>query len=395
MTCHKDRTETGQTLVIFTIAIIALTAILALALDGGIAYSNRRKVQNAADAGALAGARVYCLTEDITQATWDARDYAITKNGAEQATVTFDTENKIVTVNATISSATSFAHLLGFDAMTANAEAAAGCVSPSLGEGTLPVAWSCRPPLGGSDSSDCEEDWLTYDELQFRLDPANSPPDGDPIWDELYILMDSNSVGFDIYCYDADTNPTGVNCDLDGDGDDDVITGGDRSWLDLDGYCGGACLQNWLEEGFNGSVQVHYWLPGQAGVNNAVFQSAATREGDIVSVPIFDQYCDQNPTNCDGVEIHAQDEIIGPSNGSDYFHIIGFAAFYISCVDAPGVTGHSGCPGHDWAVDLDVIDHNDKTIEGYFVTGFIPGLSGGGSSGGGVDTGAYVLLLTK
>lgn len=50
----KDR---GQALVLIALAFAALLALLALAIDGGNAYGQRRRAQNAADAAALAGAR--------------------------------------------------------------------------------------------------------------------------------------------------------------------------------------------------------------------------------------------------------------------------------------------------------------------------------------------------
>ncbi len=43
--------EQGQTVVIVAFAVIALLAFAGLAIDGGTAYLNRRRMQNAADAG--------------------------------------------------------------------------------------------------------------------------------------------------------------------------------------------------------------------------------------------------------------------------------------------------------------------------------------------------------
>jgi len=54
---HK-RTQAGQAVVLVAIAVLVLTAILALAIDGGGIYLDRRQLQNAADAGALAGAEL-------------------------------------------------------------------------------------------------------------------------------------------------------------------------------------------------------------------------------------------------------------------------------------------------------------------------------------------------
>ena len=50
------RKQSGQAVVVVAVAVLVLTAILMLALDGGGAYLDRRQLQNAADAAALAGA---------------------------------------------------------------------------------------------------------------------------------------------------------------------------------------------------------------------------------------------------------------------------------------------------------------------------------------------------
>jgi len=49
--------EKGQVIVVLALAMIVLLLFAALAIDGGNMYTNRRIAQNAADAGALAGAQ--------------------------------------------------------------------------------------------------------------------------------------------------------------------------------------------------------------------------------------------------------------------------------------------------------------------------------------------------
>lgn len=50
------RKQSGQAVILVAVAVLVLTAILALALDGGSIYLDRRQLQNAADAAALTGA---------------------------------------------------------------------------------------------------------------------------------------------------------------------------------------------------------------------------------------------------------------------------------------------------------------------------------------------------
>ena len=53
---YDRKTESGQILVILTVGIVMLLGFAALAIDGGMYYSDRRYDQNAADNAALAGA---------------------------------------------------------------------------------------------------------------------------------------------------------------------------------------------------------------------------------------------------------------------------------------------------------------------------------------------------
>jgi Flp pilus assembly protein TadG len=52
------RSEQGQSIVLIAVVMVSLLALAGLAIDGGNLFLQRRRVQNAADAGALAGTRV-------------------------------------------------------------------------------------------------------------------------------------------------------------------------------------------------------------------------------------------------------------------------------------------------------------------------------------------------
>jgi Flp pilus assembly protein TadG len=55
MSSYRRRKLAGQALIIFALAILAMTGLMVIAVDGGSIYLDQRRLQNAADAGALAG----------------------------------------------------------------------------------------------------------------------------------------------------------------------------------------------------------------------------------------------------------------------------------------------------------------------------------------------------
>lgn len=74
--------ETGQAVVVIALLMIGLVAMLGLVLDGGNAYAQRRRMQNAADAAALAGAgRMSQSGTSNQQVLASVNEYA-TRNGA-------------------------------------------------------------------------------------------------------------------------------------------------------------------------------------------------------------------------------------------------------------------------------------------------------------------------
>jgi hypothetical protein len=331
----------------------------------------RRAAQTAADAGALAGAREICVDPpgDPVARAWE---YSVGRNHATNANVTVN--NGEVTVVAQITFRTFFAAIFGQTQVTASAVATAGCFSPSAGTGVLPIAWACHYPVGAvtSDSEDCT---IKYGE------------------DQIYIIMDSISASEDYYCQDPITYlPAGaMDCDYNDDGVNDILASGDRSWLDLDGGGGGASeLSYWINNGFSDGLNIHTWLGDQSGVATSIFGDVHNRVGDDVVIPVFDKFCDQPgslpETSCPS--LYDPQDVTVPSGGTStlYYHIISFSVFHITCVDAPP---YGPCPGHDAAG----LPNNVKTIEGYFVQGPVPGLTG--KPGDGVDAGAYSLYLTR
>lgn len=397
---NSKLSQRGQVLVLVAVALLGMLAILALVLDGGNTYAKRRQAQNAADAGALAGAAVHCRGEGNPVAT--AYDYAVNRNGADTATVSI--AGSEVTVDTTIPFDTFFLSIFGRSQITAEATATAGCFVPNLGEGVLPVAWSCRPPLvppGSPLDPACEIHFEDDDGCQWGDDP-------------VYIIVDSADIADDLVCEEPPPAPGDppdsgyVDCDLDDDGtnDLDVVSGGNRSWLDLDGGGGGASsLSDWITNGFDEPVTTHTWFAGQTGVAvsiyDTVFDDVLTEDRDVV-IPVFDQFCGGPPaSDCPGLvhttppDVYSDTIVLSGGASTDYFHVISFAIFDVICVDAgshPG--GGASCPGNQQLQDWGIIGPSGKTIEGCFKEGTAPGF-GGGPGGGGPFVGAYTIYLTR
>ena len=95
MGTQKTKSQHGQSLVLVALMALGLFGMLALVLDGGNLYTQRREAQLAADAGALAGARTYCETENALAAQLSAEDYAVTRNAADSINFSLDAGREV------------------------------------------------------------------------------------------------------------------------------------------------------------------------------------------------------------------------------------------------------------------------------------------------------------
>lgn len=86
----------GQILVIFALALVAITAMVGLVLDGGSAFAQRRDQQNAADLAALAAANDLIVNQGSADWVGTARSIARLngyEEGVDGATVTVTCRN--------------------------------------------------------------------------------------------------------------------------------------------------------------------------------------------------------------------------------------------------------------------------------------------------------------
>jgi hypothetical protein len=261
--------------------LIVLLGFLALAVDVGYLYSERRRMQNAADAGALAGAREICLVPKAYGGDWRAAalDYTVTRNGAQAADITLI--DRTVTVTASVTAQTFFAGLLGLHTVDVSAIAAAACGQALSACGLWPIGFD----YGTWNQMSCDEVFYVW-----AGQNENSDPD------------------CDIY-----------DCDVDGDGDEDVIPMQGRAWLDFsdlvtlehpDGCvqpgCGASELRCWILSTSGARVVLPACIAGDPGVRAGLQNAVNARSGDVVNVPLYD-YTDCMGVTCPGTSIHAID----------------------------------------------------------------------------------------
>jgi hypothetical protein len=206
---------------------------------------------------------------------------------------------------------------------------------------------------------------------------------------EPYIIMNSRKTGEeDTYCIsDGGT----VDCDLDDDGIDELLAGGNRSWLDLSGSGsdagdGSAELVYWIENGFPHKVRIHTFFAGQPGVSTNVFMSINSILNVPVLLPVYNGIVDGSPS----IPWDDPSDIVVWSSGASttYYHVISFSIFVPTCVHAKG---SDRCELYDQLRAEGVLGPNDKTVEGYFMEGTMEGLSGIGE----VYAGAYTIYLER
>jgi len=269
----RENKQSGQTVVFVAIALLVVIAFVALSVDVGNVWGQRRRMQNAADAGALAGAREICFGNPGA-AEARAMEYAVTRNEAESASMS-RTGGYTVTVVTTETVETYFGGVIGFGTIDVTARASAMCGRARSGSGLWPVA--------------------------FDVDT----------WDDLY--ADSAGCGEEFYVWTSDkiVDCDVDDCDFDNDGRDDVVVGGNRGYLDFSGLivgnfqdpcvqpgCGANELACQFRNDSGGYLELPECVPGVNGVKASVKDDVDSRIGDTVRVPLFDGVGCSGTTQC-------------------------------------------------------------------------------------------------
>jgi len=147
----QRRTEGGQVIVVFALALVAIVGMTGLVLDGGDTFLQRRTLQNAADTAAVAGA--YAFT--ASSSPGDARDWArqtAASNGFVDGAAGVSVDVLVipgpitssVTVSVSKPHANTFSGVLGFSSWPVSATATAIAAKPNGVFGLMPVIFNAK-----------------------------------------------------------------------------------------------------------------------------------------------------------------------------------------------------------------------------------------------------------
>jgi hypothetical protein len=304
------RKQEGQVLVQVAMLMVVFLAFMALAIDIGNILTERRRMQNAADAGALAGAWEICFgNPGLAEST--AQRYAIDENHAQVADVSIDGGR--VTVYAREAADLYLARVFGINTAQINAVAVAACGGATSLCNLWPISfhlerWEDITECGYPGDDGDEGTFHVFNDGRFEEDDeCFGKVDGKcyPACDGVY-----NEVELEGMC----------NCEplIPPDGRMFRVGEGHRGWLlfprprapydYFDLGCADNCgdqVRCWIDSGsYTGEIplpaasagvtQTHdLCLPGQPGVDESVrIEIERDHIGDTPNVLIWDRPCE-------------------------------------------------------------------------------------------------------
>jgi hypothetical protein len=339
---HESRGESGAILVFVAISLVVLLGSVAMSIDFGRMYSERRELQNGADAAALAVAQD-CATGDCGGAYSPypiAEEYA-DANASDNLAWVDDVDLDLAAQKVTVHTATEdpggdhffdmmFAQIVGFDGLTVNAQATVAWGAPK-NLATLPIIFSI-----------CE--WEQY---SGTLHPSSAVINNElPPTPGYGRLNDYTQIFFH------------------GDDENSPICHESPSGQDLPGGFG------WLASasGCEAEVDGGGWVgidPGASPTGGCSPSLMENLVGTVVLIPYFDDFRSTGA-------------------GAEY-HVAGFGAVYVTGYNFAGqykeaslITGNQVCTGEE------------RCIEGYLIDNWV--VSGGEL--GGSDFGVVTIAFT-
>ena len=277
------RDESGQVLVIVALMLIGLLVVVGLAIDGGHVYQQRRAMQNAADAAALAGARALCLELGQAAATVEAYNY-LTANGGDGdlSHIVVDPGAYLVTVTSVTEATTFFVRIIGIESVTVSAVAEALCGCSDGGCGLWPIALDLDTFRAAS--GDCGTRFLLWDDTNIECydsawateDPVvHDPRDYYNCLGLLVVPGEARAwVDFSAALESGETDP----CDQPGCGNAELK---DR----IQGFAG----HDPDDECFSQVRELPYCIAGDSGVRDVSWRLVEEEAGEVKVIPLYSE----------------------------------------------------------------------------------------------------------
>lgn len=352
---RRVRDDEGATAILVVLVIVVMIGMAAMVVDVGALWSERRQLQNGADAGSLAVAQLCAagncsgyLTEAQKYADDNANDGAsnvqevcgstadglpactdppaTTPSGEGWVMVATQTGND--TGSGIVPSFLAQALVGGYDGETVHAASIAHWGAPTGITGGLPLTFSLCEWLAATSNG-------TVYAKQSDLDAGNWPADGTGSLERTIYLQNTSAAGF------CNAGPAGTD-----------LPGG-FGWLQPDSNsCEATTTTGWFDDDTGVSVP------------NGCKDDLAGLVGQPIALPVFDNTNGLNGTNGE-------------------YELAGYAAFFLTGYHFPGVTQNSlvtksaPCSG------------SQKCISGFFTQA----LQGGGTVGNGPSMGDTVVAL--
>jgi hypothetical protein len=298
MLSRKFGGDEGQSLIQFALIFIALLAFVALAVDTGNAFATRRKLQNAADAAALAAARELCLDNTATQATNAASTYLV-NNGARPigaissnySTIKISGDNTRVDINARGSAESIFGDLITDQSIEVTAFANSACGRAASACGLWPVIFKATL----WDGIECGKTIAVWD-------AANDNK-------QVECFIGGKYEPNLCKCYDCDSQNVGID-------DFMVVSDVSRGWLDFpatsdplyrdvckESGAGAAELKCTVANDYQGRMVLPTWVKALNGVKASALKEVENRVGDQVRIPLYGSIDTNMNTSCYDVNV--------------------------------------------------------------------------------------------
>jgi hypothetical protein len=327
---HQER---GQSLVLVVFMLIVLLVFAGLAIDGGMVFLERRRMQNAADAGALAGAR------ELVEAMCDQTDRVTADVTIHQALVDYAQVNGVQNVKDIE------AVYMGYNAQGEVEAILAPDGTPYLVGNSLSGGIGVPDGAAGVGATSNIEHGTRLMSLAGQ-DTSRASAYAEAMTGPLLTGGGLRPFGVPVQLMQTIKEGTSFNVVFKHDGgtihwiaqNGQDTEAQHRGWMNfaymwnvgedpdfgraIDDGIGASELKAWMENGWNGSVYGGDFIHAKPGTNSSAVCKAP--ENEVFYIPIYDAIPDCK------TQVYDPKPKCPKQGGSYVFHIVGFAGLKIT-----------------------------------------------------------------